>query len=374
MVGATLLVRSVGRILAVDAGFEPAGVTTFTLVTSDEMPNEMRRQFFRDLVARVSTLPGVTAAGLISRLPLRDGGYESVVRVEGRPDLEGAQRPNALYRNATPGFFRAMGMRLTEGRFIDSTDAATAEPVTLITESFARKMWPGESALGKHIGSTWSGALMWRKVVGVVAEPKLTSMTGDSPFAIFVPLAQHGSQIGDEVLVVRGGGSVAGLVPSVRSASATIDPRVGMTRISTMDDVVAEALAQPLRLRFFFSVFAVLALVLGVVGVYGVVSYAVSRRRAEFGVRMALGATPARVRVDVMRLGLAPVVLGVVAGLVSAGVMAGILTRFLYGFAPLDPASFGVAALALLAAGAGAAIAPAMRASRASPVEALRAE
>ncbi len=374
VVGATLLVRSAGRILSIDPGFEPAGVTTFTLVTSDEMPNQRRRQFYRDLAERVTALPGVTAAGLISRLPLRDGGYESVVRIEGRPDLEGAQRPNALYRNVTPGFFRAMGMRLREGRFIDSTDAATAEPVTVITESFARTMWPAQSALDKHVGSSWSGTLIWRRVVGVIAEPKLTSMTGDSPFAIFVPLEQHGSQIGGEVLVVRGGGDVAGLVPSVRAAAAGIDPRVGMTRISTMDEVVAAALAQPLRLRFFFSVFALLALALGIVGVYGVVAYAVARRRAEFGVRMALGATPARVRVDVMRFGLAPVALGVVAGLAGAGAMGGILTRFLYGFTPRDPASFVVAALVLLIAGAGAAIVPAIRASRTSPVEALRAE
>ena len=141
--GATLLIRSVEQIQALDPGFNAHGVATFTLVAGNRGSADTRRQFFRDVVTRVSGLPGVTAAGLTNRLPVRDGGYQGPVGIEGRPDLEGTKRPNSLYRVATPGFFRAMGMRVVAGRMLDSTDVAGAMPATVISESFARQMWPG---------------------------------------------------------------------------------------------------------------------------------------------------------------------------------------------------------------------------------------
>lgn len=371
--GAMLLIRSVGRISAVDPGFDPHGVSTYTLVTRAEMTEAARRPFFHAVLARVGALPGVTAVGLTNRLPLRDGGYEGPVRAEGRPDLEGAKRPNSLYRTATPGYFRAMGMKLREGRGIDSSDVATSLPVVVLNESFARRMWPGRSAVGRHIITGYTGTQISRTVVGVLREPRLTSMTGDVPFAMFVPLEQHASNDGG-VLVVRSTVAPVALMPTVRRAIASIDPGVAIARVETMDDVLARSLAQPLRLRFFLSVFAALAIALGTLGVYGVVSYAVARRRAEIAIRMALGASPARVRYDVVSLGLVPVIVGIALGLVASQALAGLLRRFLYGLAAADPASLGVAAGSLLLAGGLAALAPAVRAGRTSPAQSLRAE
>lgn len=373
VLGATLLIRSVDNLRAVNMGFDPHGVSTYTLVTSDNMPAPSQRQFFDQVLARVSALPGVRAAGLTNRLPLRDGGYQGPMGIEGRPDLDGTNRPNSLYRTVTPAYFAAMGLRVRDGRGIDSSDVMGGLPVTVISESFARRMWPGQSALGKHIYSGWSGKVVPLEIVGVTREARLTSVTGEVPFAMFVPLAQQTSIAGG-VLVVRSSTPPATLMPAVRRVIAEIDPRVAVARIETMDDVVAGALAEPLRLRFFLTVFAVIALVLGTIGVYGVVSYAVSRRRAEFAVRMALGATPRRVLREVIERGLAPVIAGVVIGIVAAVAVSGVLHRFLYGLGAADPVSLSAAAGALLAAGVAAALVPAFRAGRTSPAEALRAD
>lgn len=372
VLGATLLIRSVDNLRAVNMGFDAHGVSTYTLVTSDNMPAEAQRQFFDRVLARVSALPGVRAAGLTNRLPLRDGGYQGPVGVEGRPDLDGTNRPNSLYRTVTPAYFAAMGIRLRDGRGIDSSDVMGGLPVTVISESFARRMWPGQSALGKHLYSGWSGKMVSLEIVGVTREARLTTLTGEEPFVMFVPLAQQVS-ISGGVLVVRSSTPPATLMPVVRRAIAEIDPRVAVARIETMDDVVAGALAEPLRLRFFLTVFAAIALVLGTIGVYGVVSYAVARRRAEFAIRMALGASPKRVLREVVEHGLAPVIAGVAIGIVAALAVSGLLRRFLYGLGAADPASLVAAAGVLLAAGVVAALVPAVRAGRTSPAEALRA-
>jgi predicted permease len=371
--GAILLIHSVERLRALDLGFDPSGVVTFTLLPSENEPPELRRQFFRDLVARVNAMPGVVAAGLTNRLSVRDGGFQGPVLPEGHPELEGSKRPNSLFRTATPAFFRAMGMRMREGRGIDSTDAASSLPVTLISESFARRMWPGQSAIGKHISTGYSGTMISRTIVGVTSETRMTTMTGEVPFTMWVPVEQHTAAEGG-VLVVRSSGNPAALTTAVRRIAAELDPQVAVARVETMDQVLSTALAQPLRLRFFLTLFGALALSLGAIGVYGVVSYAVARRRAEYAIRVALGATPGRVLGEVFQRGLAPVALGTFAGVIAAFALGRVLAGVVAGIQPSDPASMGIAAGLLLLAGALATLAPALRAGRTNPASALRAE
>ena len=370
VVGATLLIRTVERIRDVDPGFIARGLTTYNLVAPSAMPAASRRQFYRDALTRVAALPGVTQAGMTNRLPLRDLGYQLTVSVEGRPDLAGAKRPNTLYRTATPGFLAAMGMRLAGGRGIDSTDAGGL-PVVVINESFARHMWPGQSAIGKHITDHWGPEPATRTVVGIVRETRMTSLIAESPFAMWVPLEQAPPQQGG-VLVVRSATTPAVVMPLIRREIGALNSQVAVTRVQTMDDVVSTALAAPLRLRFFFSAFAALALSLGAIGVYGAVSYAVARRRSEFAVRMALGASPAVVLREVLVVGIKPVAVGVGAGSVVALGASRLVSGVLYDIAPTDVVSFSVAALALLVAGAAAAFLPALRAGHTNPVEALR--
>jgi len=371
--GAALLIRSVERLRALDLGFDPRGVSTFTIVPSDNAPAESRRQFIRDLVARVNAIPGVSAAGVTNRLAVRDGGYQGPVLPEGRPDLAGANRPNSLYRTATPAFFRAMRMRLREGRGIDSTDGASSLPVTVINESFARRIWPGESAIGKRIITGYTGTMIARTIVGVTAETRMTGMTGEVPFTMWVPFEQHTAPQG-AVLVARSSGDVGNLTSTVRRIAAELDPQVAVTRIETMDQVLANAMAQPLRLRFFLSVFGALALIVGAMGVYGVVSYAVARRRAEYAIRVALGATPSRVLGAVLGHGLVPVALGTVLGVAVTFAFGRALEGAVYGVKPSDPGSILAAAALLLVAGVLATLAPALRAGRTNPATALRAE
>jgi putative ABC transport system permease protein len=275
-----------------------------------------------------------------------------------------------LYRTATPGFLAAMGMRLAAGRGIDSTDA-TGSPVVLISESFARHMWPGHGAIGEHITEHWGPEPVTRTVVGVVRETHMTAFTAESPFAMWIPLEQAPVRQGG-VLVVRSAAPPAVVMPMIRREVAALNSQVAVSRVQTMDDVESTALAAPLRLRFFFSAFAALALSLGAIGVYGAVSYAVAQRRAEFAVRMALGASPGTVLREVLVVGITPVVFGVVAGSVAALGASRLISGILYGVPPTDLVSFSVSALALLIAGAVAAFLPALRAGHTNPVEALR--
>ncbi len=370
VVGATLLIRTVERIREVDPGFDARGVTTYNLVPPSGMPVALQRQFFRDALARTEALPGVTHVGMTNRLPLRDPGYQLTVNVEDRPDLAGAKRPNTLYRTASPGFLAAMGMHLAAGRGIDSTDAG-GPPVVLIDESFARRMWPAQSAIGKRITEHWGPEPVTRTVVGVVRVTHMTTLIAESPFTMWIPLEQAPVQQGG-VLVVRSATPAAAVMPLIRREIAALNSRVAVSRVQTMDDVESTALAAPLRLRFFFSAFAALALSLGAIGVYGAVSYTVARRRAELAVRMALGASPGVVLREVFVVGVTPVAFGVGAGSFAALGASRLVSGVLYGVGPNDIVSFSAAALVLLIAGAAAALLPAVRAGRTNPVEALR--
>lgn len=374
VVGATLLIRSVEHIRQIDPGFDAHGVTTYGVFAGTGVERSTRGELFAKLVQRISALPGVTAAGLTNRLPVRDLGYQAALGIEGHPELTGARKPTSLYRTATPAFFRTLGMHMIAGRGIDSTDVEGSMPVAVVSESFAAAMWgePVERALGIHVGDSWSGTVVSRTIVGVMRETKLTGLTTQPPFALWVPFAQSGSAQAAVVLVVKSNAPPAIIMPVVRRAISETDSRLTIARTQTMQDAVETAFAAPLRLRFFFSVFAALALAIGAIGVFGVVSYAVARRRAEFAVRMALGATPRMVGHEVLKFGLAPVVIGVGVGSLASVAATRLVSGFLYGIMPTDLASFAVAGATLMSVGILAALLPAVRAGRTNPAQALR--
>jgi putative ABC transport system permease protein len=244
----------------------------------------------------------------------------------------------------------------------------------LISESFARRIWSGESPIGKRISFGGTQA-PWRTIVGVVEETRMTSMLGENPLTLYVPLAQFTTGLsGGAVLVVRTTTNAASIIAAVRGLVAEMDKGIAVARAGTMDAVINTALAEPLRLRFFLGLFAALALLLGAVGVYGVVSYAVARRRAEFGIRMALGAAPGRVLALVVRTGMTPVVIGAAAGTVASLGLSRLVRGFLYEVSPTDALSLMASASTVLVAGVVAAVVPAWRAGRVSPVESLRSD
>jgi len=373
--GAMLLIRSVEHLYAIDPGFESRGVVTVSLVSSArDMDDPARWTFFRELLERVRAIPGVGSAGYTTRLPVRDGGWQGPVAIESRLDLQGTARPNSAYRAVTPGFLRTMGMEIKAGRDVEAGDLDGRPLVALVSESFARKMWPDRDPLGQRIRPGFMGDSSWLTVVGVVEETRMFAMTGDNPMTAYFPWEQSGSPGEVLVLVLKTDADPAVVIPTVRQLVKDLDTRVAVARPGTMDEVVRDALAQPIQLRFFLTLFAALALVLGAVGVYGVVAYAVTRRKTEFGIRMALGAAPSRVIGEVVGGGMVPVAVGVVAGLLSALALSRVLGRFLYGVAAADPMSLVLAGLVLVGSGVLAALVPGWRAGRVSPVEALRAE
>lgn len=371
--GAAMFTRSVNRLYAIDPGFDAVDVAAMDLVAPTRvMAAAERAAFFQQVTERVAAVPGVAAAGLVTRLPLRDGGWQGTVTIEDRPDLGDGREPNALFRIISPGYFRAMGITVGQGRAFEPSDGGGAPAVGIVSASFAERMWPGRDPLGRRVQHTFDEEARWVTVVGVAEETRMTRMTGDNPFVLYVPVAQAQAPEGP-VLVVKGAGAAPPL-PAVRAAVREIDGRVAIGRITTLDVVVAGAVAEPLRLRFFLSVLGALALVIGAVGIYSVVSYSVTRRRAEFGVRLALGASPRRILADVIGGGLLPVAAGVGAGVAGALALGSTIGRFLYGVTPVDAVSLVAAALALLSAGALAAAVPAVRAGRTDPVKALRAD
>lgn len=373
--GATLLIRSVERIRSIETGFDATGVVTLDLVReASAAPANLNDQFYRLVLERVEALPGVTSAGFTNRLPVRDGGWQGPMTIEGRADLADAQRPNSLIRTATPGYLATLGIEVPEGRGFSETDRADGALVALVSEAFAKRIWPNESAIGKRVSFGGSRA-PWFTIVGVAEETRMTSMLGDNPLTIYVPLAQFlfGSADG-AVLVVRATTPPATTIAAVRGLVTDMDKGIAVARAGTMDAVVNSALAEPLQLRFFLGLFAGLALLLGAVGVYGVVSYAVTRRRAEFGIRMALGAAPSRVLGLVVRTGMLPVASGAVAGVLLSLGLSRLLRGFLYEVSPTDALSLLGAATVVLLAGVIAAFVPAWRAGSVSPVEALRSD
>jgi predicted permease len=371
--GAALLVRSVEQLRSLDSGLDPEGVLAVDLyIGAQESSTEERVAFFRQVVERAEALPGVEGAGLVNRLPIRDGGYQGTIDIEDRPDLAGPSRPNSAYRVITPGTFAALDVELIEGRGLEPGDQEGSVPVAVVNETFARTMWPGESALGRRIGATVAGGMF--EIVGVIRNVAVHDLVSEAPMAAYyawhqvLPGADHG------VLVLETRTDPTSLASAVRRIVSDTDSRGVVGTVQTMEQVVDAGMSENLRLRFFLMLFSALGLVLGSVGVYGVVSYAVDRRRAEFGIRMALGARPRRLLADVVRVGMIPVVAGTLAGLgVSLGV-ARLLAAFLFEVPPTDPVSFTVAAGILLGAGVIAALVPAVRASRTDPAVALRAE
>jgi predicted permease len=372
--GAALLVRTVGELRAIDWGIEPAGVLTADIIMAEDETTEAERaRFFEALLERVEGLPGVRAAGLINRVPVRDGGWQATIALADRPDLTGDRRPNAYYRPVTPNTFAALGIEVVDGRGIRPSDTFDATRVAVVNEAFARAMFPGESAVGRIIddnGMTSDPI----EIVGTIRDVAVDDLVGDVPMAAYYPWAQTLAGAAYGIVVVKTELDPVDLTAPIRALVQELDPRAAVGRTQTMESVVDEAMAEPLRLRFFLAMFSALGIVLGTVGVYGVVSQAVQRRSTEFGIRLALGAAPGRLLREVVRHGMLPVLIGVAGGTVVALLGSTVLAGFLFEVEPTDPVSVLAASGALLVAGALAALVPAWRASATDPAVSLRAE
>jgi putative ABC transport system permease protein len=376
LVCAGLLLRSVGELRGVDPGFDPRNVLTMNVsLPSAKYPDAPARMTFYDrLVENARALPGVEEAGITSVLPVSSNFDSRGIEVEGRTYGPGEEpSPDAYF--VTPGYLRALAISVLQGRTLTQEDTATSVPVALVSETMARRLWPGDDALGKRFrlgGGLPGQERPWRTVVGVVADVRRKGLDIESEPAFYVPYAQF--PLPFMTLTVRTTGDPAASVSAVRREIAALDPDQAVFGVATMESLVNDSMGVRRFATFLLGLFAAVALALAAIGIYGVISYGVSQRTHEIGVRMALGAQSGDVVRLVVGQGLGLSVAGVVVGLGLAYAMTRLLSGLLFGVSATDPTTFAATAGLLVAVAIVASAVPAWRAARVDPTRALRGE
>jgi predicted permease len=376
LVGAGLLIKSFSRLHAVDPGFRPEGVLTLDLAPPAFKYKKPEQQlaFYRELLARVAVLPGVDQVGTAFPLPLASSGMILVYTVAGRPIPRMQDSPSSNVRWVSPGFFQALGVRLLKGRVFDDRDTVSSPPVAVVNRSFATKVWGGEDPIGKRITfeDPHQKDARWLTVVGVVGDVRHQSLSEEPGGEVYN--AQLQDPMPNATLVVHTKSDPRALAGPIRRQVQALDRDLPIDQVRTMPEIVEASLAPNRFNTVLLGIFAGLALLLAAVGVYGVVSYTVTQRTHEIGIRMALGAQGEDVLGLVVRQGMALVLAGLAVGLGCALVATRQLASLVYGVSTKDPWTFVTVALTLAGVALAANFLPARRATRVDPLTALRQE
>ncbi len=370
---AGLLVRSFEALQRESPGFTPEGVVTVQLslpMAKYDVPEKLIT-FVDAALAQVRALPGVRSAGVTDVLPFtgnnRSGSYSS-------PDIvvpAGAPAPHGQQRVVDPGYFRTLGLTLIKGRLFTEADVMTTQRVVVVDRLLAEKYWKGEDPLGKRI--TRGGPDKPWTIIGVVAPIKVQSLEENvTKETLYYPYSQTpGTNL---IIAVKADGDPLSLAPSVRAAVRSADPNQPIYDVKTMQQRMDDVALTRRAPMILLSIFSAVAVLLAVLGVYGVLTFAVSQRTSEFGVRIALGASERNIAELVLRQGAGLVAVGVAAGLALYLSFSQVIGKLLYGIAPTDPLSLTVAPALIVLAAVAACIAPVRRATGVSPLEALRVE
>jgi putative ABC transport system permease protein len=372
LIGAGLLIRSFYRLQQVNPGFNPqnALAVSISLPGKKYPEEEQNAAFFTQLTERVSTLPGVVAVGVAQVLPIQSD-YVLGFNIQGRPPDAPGDEPSTNYYAVSPGYFKAMGIPLLRGRLFTEQDKKDAPRVAVINETMAKKFFPNEDPIGKGINVT-NGPERFREIVGIVGDVKQYGLDQPTTAQTYEPYLQTPFQ--NMTLVVRTDGNPAGLTAGVRSQVLSIDKDQPVSRIRTLEQVISESVAKQRFAMLLLGIFAMVALVLAGVGLYGVMSYAVTQRTHEIGIRMALGAQQRDVLKLVVGHGMILALVGVAIGLIASLALTRVMTTLLFGVSATDPLTF-LAIPALLAGVALlASFMPARRAMKVDPMVALRYE
>jgi putative ABC transport system permease protein len=366
--GAGLLVKSLWRITARPAGFDPAHTLTVTVqydTGGQQGSEERRRAFISDVLGRIRPTAGVEAVGMSTNA----GGRMRLV-IEGRPESPMQDRPTALHSSVSADYAKAIGMGVVAGRWVND---AERDPVFVLNESLARGAFPGEDPIGKRIQTGGPGAgATFGTIVGVVADLKYTKLDASPEPEIFADYA-HASPFTIN-FVVRTSGNPLAIAPTIRALVDSVDKAQTITDTRTVEAALSESIAPRRFTVFLLGIFAATALLLALIGIYGVIAYSVAQRTQEIGVRMALGAERRAVVVMVVRQGMSMAIAGLVLGVAAALALTRVMTGLLYEVTPTDPATFAAVVGVLAATALAACCGPAFKAARVDPLVALRHE
>jgi len=374
LIGAGLMVRSAERLGRVDPGFEASHVLTVrvTLPTSRYPGDGELARFADETVARLSVLPGVTAAAAANSPPMYGESTSGNFVVEGRAESPTASSPLAMFRIVTSGYLHTMGIPLKAGREFSAADRADSVPVALVSEDLAKKLWPGVSPLGKRVKIDWGTDRAFREIVGVAGSVRGERLDRPPMAEIYMPFSQH--PVAGVNLLVATSLPAKSTLESVRRAVWSIDPDLPVPRLLPVRELVTRSIAQRAFSTRLLTAFGAVALLLASLGIYGVLSQLVSERRREIGIRLTLGAQ----RRDIFRLvagrGARLTAVGIGIGIAGALVLTKTLEALLYDVSPTDPVTFAALTAVMAAVSFGASALPARRATRVDPMVTLRSE
>jgi len=379
LVGAGLLLKSFERLSQVSPGFSTDHILVANLVRSPETyrdPN-VRLGFYDNLFEQVSGLPGVRAVGGVSFLPVTGRGSALHFNIQGRPPRSPQEFKIGSYRVASAEYLKTLGVPLISGRWIEYGDRESTPAVVVVNSNFARTYFPDQSPLGQHIqlGATPDPSTPWMEIVGVIGEVK-QALASESAAEMYVPYRQADQvlPVTTMSLVVRTAGDPLAQANAVRAVAHRIDPNQPITAISTMEENVSKSISEPRFRTSLLASFAAIALVLAAIGIFGVMAYSVTQRTREIGVRMALGASRMRVLQLVLGQGAQLTLLGVGIGVAASLLLTRYVSGMLFNVRPYDPFTLIEVAAGLVIVSLAACYVPALRATRVSPIAALREE
>jgi putative ABC transport system permease protein len=374
LTGAGLTMRTLQQLTRVDTGFRADHLfTTRFELAGQRWTEDRRRAFFDELQRRLRAIPGAVNAAFAHSLPIDGSEWNSVFIVADKPVPVRAELPSSAFSPVSAGYFETMGMRVMRGRVFDSRDGGDAPNVVVVNETLARRLWPGEDAVGKRLKQGWPETpAPWREVVGVVGDVKLNGVVQDTPMQTYIPLTQE--PVRSLAIIVRTSVDPKSIEPAVEAAIRQTDKDLPLYLTRTMDEVLERSIAQQRMSMLVFAVFAVVALTLASAGLYGVVAHGVTERTHEIGIRMALGAERGHVLGLVIRQGLSMTFIGIIVGVAGAFALSKWIEGLLFGVTATDPMTFTSVVAMLLAVATSACYIPAWRATRVDPTQALRSE
>jgi putative ABC transport system permease protein len=380
LIGAGLLIRSLGRLRAVDPGFDAHGVLTMEVsVPADKFPTPAGQiGFFEQVLHRVRALPGVESASVVDDLPLNGGGSHQPIAMEGRPPVPMSEQPEVDVRLISAGYLRALRIPVIRGRDLNDADVAGRPAVVLISQSMAERFWPHEDPIGQHLTLTFFPDQS-RQIVGIVGNTKLDALNETRNTAtLYFPLDQvsvpstGGWRSFGMSLVVRTRENPSNAISPITQAIHQIDSDAPILKVESMEDLVSDSLSSERFNMLLLGSFAGLALLLAAVGIYSVLSYSVRSRVRELGIRMALGAQLRDIVRMVVTDGMIPALVGLGFGLLGALALGRVLSSLIFGVTATDLATFAAVSMLLASVALVASVVPALRAGRVEPLKTLR--